>query len=229
MLEASVRAGVKRFVHGSTIGVYGSSIEGTIDEQSPLKPDNIYGLTKLEGEELALSFANELPLVVVRISETYGPGDRRLLKLFKTIKKNVFFMIGNGKNLHHLIYVDDLIEGLCLVARVEAAVGQTFILAGKEPITTNDMVAIIASELGTKGARFRAPLSLFLFSASLMETILRPFGIQPPLHRRRMDFFKKSFVFSTESSSRLLGFAPRYGFKQGVAETAKWYTNMGYL
>jgi nucleoside-diphosphate-sugar epimerase len=229
MLEASVRAGVKRFVHGSTIGVYGSSIEGIIDEQSPLRPDNIYGLTKLKGEELALSFANKLPLVVVRISETYGPGDRRLLKLFKTIKKNVFFMIGNGKNLHHLIYVDDLIEGLCLAARVEAAVGQTFILAGKEPVTTNDMVAIIASELGAKGSRFRAPLSLFLFSASLMETILRPFGIQPPLHRRRMDFFKKSFVFSTESSSRLLGFVPRYSFKQGVTETAKWYTKMGYL
>ena len=51
MLEASINAGVKRFVHGSTIGVYGSALEGNIDENSTLKPSNIYGRTKLEAEK----------------------------------------------------------------------------------------------------------------------------------------------------------------------------------
>jgi nucleoside-diphosphate-sugar epimerase len=138
-------------------------------------------------------------------------------------------MIGNGKNLHHLIYVDDLIEGFFLASTVEAAIGQTFVLAGKDPLTTEDMVTTIAEELGTKISPFRAPLSLFLITATIMESVLRPLGIQPPLHRRRMDFFKKSFVFSPTLSSQLLGFAPRYTFKQGVAETAKWYTDTGVL
>jgi nucleoside-diphosphate-sugar epimerase len=229
LLEASDKAGVQRFVYGSTIGVYGSAIEGRIDENSALKPDNIYGKTKLEAEKLVLSFKEIIPVVIIRISETYGPGDRRLFKLFKSIKKNIFFMIGNGKNLHHLIYVDDLIEGFFLASTVEAAIGQTFVLAGKDPLTTEDMVTTIAEELGTKISPFRAPLSLFLITATIMESVLRPLGIQPPLHRRRMDFFKKSFVFSPTLSSQLLGFAPRYTFKQGVAETAKWYTDTGVL
>jgi nucleoside-diphosphate-sugar epimerase len=62
-----------------------------------------------------------------------------------------------------------------------------------------------------------------------MEGALRPFGIQPPLHRRRMDFFKKSFVLSPDLAARVLGFTPCHSFSQGVAETAKWYTDMGYL
>jgi nucleoside-diphosphate-sugar epimerase/SAM-dependent methyltransferase len=228
MLEASVSAGVKRFVHGGTIGVYGS-LEGMIDEQSPCKPDNIYGVTKLEGEKLVLSFREKLPVVVIRIPETYGPGDRRLLKLFKTIDKNVFFMIGDGQNMHHLIYIDDLIEGLLLAATDEEAIGKMFILAGKEPVRTNDMIAVVAEQLGTSVPKFRAPLSLFLSLATIAEKVLRPIGIQPPIHRRRMDFFKKSFTFSYEKALNILGFVPKVDFRQGVLETAKWYKEMGYI
>lgn len=228
MLEAGVNAGIKRFIHGSTIGVYGA-LEGVISEQSPCKPDNIYGVTKLEGERLALSFQEKLPVVVVRISETYGPGDRRLLKLFRAINKNVFFMIGSGENIHHLIYIDDLIEGLLLAAIVEEAVGKVFVLAGKEPIITNDMVTVIAEQLGKNLPRFRVPLYPLLIIATIVETVLRPMGIQPPIHRRRMDFFKKSFTFSQEKAANALGFVPKVSFRQGVFETAEWYKKMGYL
>jgi nucleoside-diphosphate-sugar epimerase len=229
LLEASVKAGVKRFVHGSTIGVYGSSLDGSINEQSPLRPDNIYGTTKLEGEEVVLSFKDKVPVVIIRISETYGPGDRRLLKLFKTIKKNVFFMIGKGNNIHHLIYIDDLIEGLFLAAKSEDSIGEIFVLSGREPVTTNEMVQTISNELGTTLPKFRAPFMPFYLLAVIMEKTLRPLGIQPPLHRRRMDFFKKSFLFSQDKAIKTLRFTPKFTFDQGVALTAQWYAKMGYL
>jgi nucleoside-diphosphate-sugar epimerase len=228
IIEASIKEGVKQFVHGSTIGVY-SVKEGLITEQSPCKPDNIYGKTKLEGETLALSYKEKLSIVVIRIPEVYGPGDMRLLKLFKGIKKKMFFIIGNGKNLHHIIYIDDLIDGLFLASHVEKAKGEIFLLAGKEPVTTNDMASIIAKQLGSKVPSLHVPLFPFMLIATLMETVLRPLGIQPPLHRRRMDFFKKSFTLSHDKASSILGFTPRISFNNGVAETAKWYKDMGYL
>ncbi|MFQ5728757.1 MAG: NAD-dependent epimerase/dehydratase family protein [Waddliaceae bacterium] len=229
MLEASIGGGVKRFVHGSTIGVYGSALSGDIDEKSLLAPNNIYGETKLAAEKLVLSFQEKLPVSIIRISETYGPGDRRLLKLFKAIKKNVFFIIGNGENIHHLIYIDDLIEGLFLAATLEAAVGKIFVLAGKDTATTNMMAEVIAKQLGTRVPKFHAPLSLFLLVATIMELSLRPLGIQPPLHRRRMDFFRKSFSFSRDASLRSLNFSPRLSFAEGVERTAKWYQEQGLL
>lgn len=228
ILEASAAAGVRRFVHGSTIGVYGN-MQDLIDETSPCNPDNIYGVTKLEGEKQALSYNDRLPVVVIRIPETYGPGDRRLVKLFKTINKNMFFMIGPGNNLHHSIYVDDLIDGFLTAATHESAPGEIFVLSGPQAVTTNEMVETISSELGAKGPLFRAPLKPFMWLATVMESILRPLGIQPPLHRRRMDFFRKSYQFSSMKAHQQIGFAAKTSFAQGVAETAAWYYKMGLL
>jgi len=229
ILEASVNAGVERFVHVSSIGVYGATQEGIITENSPLRPDDIYGATKLAGERLALSFSEKLPLVVVRISETYGPGDRRLLKLFKAIKKKIFFMIGPGRNLHQPIYIDDVTDALMLCATSEKALGQILLLPGKDALTTNEMVNVIAAELAAKIPKLRIPLSFMLFIAVLVENILRPLRIQPPIHRRRLNFFRKSFRFSNGKAFDHLGFLPKYTFALGVQETARWYREMGYL
>ena len=228
ILEASVRAGVKRFVHGSTIGVYGS-IAGVIDEQTPCMPDNIYGVTKFEGEKLALSYCDRIPTVVIRIPEVYGPGDRRLLKLFKAIRRNAFLVIGSGENLHHLIYIDDLVEGLLQSAVHPAAANKLFLLAGIEPVTTNQMVAAISRQLGTTPPRFRTPMFPFMVAAIVLEKTMRPLGIQPPLHRRRLDFFKKSFTLATQHARQTFGFSPKEDFLQGALKTANWYKEMGYL
>lgn len=229
VLEAAVDAGVRRFVHGSTIGIYGSAMEGEINENSLVCPDNIYGKTKLEAEGRVLSYREKLPVVIVRISETYGPGDRRLLKLFKAIDKKLFFIIGKGENKHQLIYVDDLNDGLYRAAEEERAVGEIFVLAGKEVLTTREMVESIGKALDVQSHRLRAPLWVFMVAAIVMEKTLRPLGIQPPLHRRRMDFFRKSFYFSQDKVRSLLEFEPGVSFSEGVVETAKWYKANGYL
>ncbi len=228
VLEAAVAAGVQQFVHGSTIGVYGI-LDGVIDEQSPLTPDNIYGVSKRDGEQLVLSYADRLPLVVVRISETYGPGDRRLLKLFKAINKGVFFVIGKGDNLHHLIYVEDLIRGILKAAKTPAARGEVFVMPGPDPVSTRQMADAIATALGKSVPRLHAPLWPFMVAATVLEKTLRPLGIQPPLHRRRMDFFRKSFAFSPTKTQQLLAFAPTVHFQEGAQLTARWYLQQGLL
>jgi len=229
LLDASIEAGVKRFVHGSTIGVYGVEMQGELNEESVLKPDNIYGVTKKAGEELVISYKDKLPVTAVRISETYGAGDRRLLKLFKGIKKRKFFVIGNGENKHQLIYVDDLIDGMFLAAEKEKALGEVFVLAGDEILTTNDMVETIADITGVEKLKFKAPMWPFYLLAIIMEYTLRPLGIQPPLHRRRLDFFKKTLYFSPHKSANLLGFKAATNFKKGAAETAEGYQQQGLL
>jgi len=228
LLDACIESGVKRFVLGSTIGVYGI-LDGLIDENSPCNPDNIYGETKLQGERLVLSYVDRLPVTAIRISETYGPGDRRLLKLFKTIKKGVFFIVGDGKNLHHLIYVDDLVRGMRMAGEVPAAVGEVFVLSGKEPVSTRAMADTVAAAVDGKVPKMHAPMAPFMFVAATMETVLKPLGIQPPLHRRRMDYFKKSFTLSRDKSRNVLGFEPETSFEDGVRLTADWYRSNDLL
>ncbi len=226
VLEKAVECGVSRFVHGSTIGVYGIGTDGPVTDDSPLEPDNIYGITKLEGEKVVRSYFNRLPIAIARIAETYGPGDRRLVKLFKGIARKRFFMIGNGENLHALVHIDDLIDGLRLAATRGEATGKTFVLAGSEAISTNDMVGGIAEALQVRRPKLRVPLWPLMAAAVAMESTLKPLGIQPPLHRRRMNFFVKSFEFTCRMARSTLGYQPKVGIAEGAAATAAWYRQM---
>jgi dihydroflavonol-4-reductase len=227
LLDAARLAGAS-FLYGSTIGVYGAR-DGVIDEATPTGPDNIYGRTKLEAERMVLARADEQKVTVVRITETYGPGDQRLLKLFKAIKSGRFVVVGNGRNLHQPIYVDDLVELLLLAVLRKAAAGQVILSAGKEAVTTDEMVRAIAAAVGRPRPRLRVPLVPVAAAAFVLETTLRPLGIQPPLHRRRLDFFRKSFRLDGSKMQRLLGFISKVGFCEGALCTARWYEQVGWL
>lgn len=229
LLDASRAAGVRRFVYGSTIGVYGAALDGTLDERSATRPDNVYGRTKLAAEQVVREASGGMETCIVRISETYGPGDFRLLKLFRAIASGAFVMIGGGGNRRQVIHVSDLGRGLLLAAEHPQAAGQTFVLAGQEVMTTRDMVAAIAGALGRRPPRLKLPLWPFMAAAVACEKTLKPLGMQPPLHRRRLDFFRKSFVFSTDKAKELLSFTPSTRFADGAAQTAAWYRAHGHL
>ncbi len=228
LLEAARATGCRRFVYGSTIGVYGH-YRGVADETTPPAPDNIYGHTKLEAERLVLAAGGNIPVTVVRIAETYGPGDWRLLKMFRAVQKGRFPLLGGGRNLHHPIYVDDLVRGLLTVCRHPAAAGELFVMAGPEAVTTERMVEAVAAALHCSRAGPRLPLWPFVLAATLLETTLRPLGIQPPLHRRRLDFFTKSFTLRTGKAERLLGWRPSIDFAEGARQTAAWYREHGLI
>jgi nucleoside-diphosphate-sugar epimerase len=229
VLQACAKCGVGRLVHGSTIGVYSANGSTTVRDNTETIPDNIYGITKLEAEKLVQDAAPDLPVVIVRISETYGPGDRRLLKLFKGIQTRKYFHIGACHNLHHPIYISDLIDGLRMASVSDAAVGKTMVLPGYEALTTRGMVEAIAAALEVPAPKVTVPLWPLWSAAVVMETTLRPLGIHPPLHRRRMHFFTKSFEFDGRASRELLGFEPGVPFAEGARRTAHWYRQAGIL
>ena len=228
MLRAADAASVDHFVHGSTIGVWGDP-QGVLDEDTEPDPDNIYGETKLEGERIAREYSNGLPVTAIRIPEVYGPGDRRLLKLFRGVDRGTFPLIGKGENLHHLIYVGDLIDGLIGAAETSATAGEVYLLAGHEAVTTNEMVQTVARVLDADPPRWRFPLPPFVLLATVLELTLRPLGLQPPLHRRRLDFFRKSFTLSADKARSHFGFRPTVSFEEGVRRTAHWYRDRNLL
>jgi len=229
LLTLALREGVKRVVHGSTIGVYGDGRQGVLDELSPLAPDNSYGRTKAEGEAVVREFASRLEVVIVRISETYGPADLRLLKLFKAIQRGRYITLGDGLNERQVIYVEDLCRALLAAVHAPGAMGQTMILAGGERLTTDAMVASICTALGKPPNARHVPLWPFDIAAKVCETVMPPLGLKPPLHSRRLDFFRKSFRFSTERAARILGFRPQVPFATGAQLTAQWYRETGLL
>lgn len=231
LIEAAARHGVGRVVHCSTVGVHGDIEHPPANEDAPLKPGDIYQTTKLEGERLARETGARLgiPVTIVRPTGIYGPGDRRLLKLFRGVAVQRFPMLGSGEIYYHLTHIDDLVDGLRLCAEHPAAANRTYILAGGEVTTLNELVRRIAEVAGVKPPRVHLPVWPFWAAGALCEAVCVPLGIEPPIFRRRVDFYTKSRAFDIARARAEIGYAPSVGLRDGIARTLAWYRQHGWI
>ena len=230
IVEAASRAGVARVVHCSTVGVHGDIEHPPANEDAPLKPGDAYQVTKLEGEQLAREAGLRLGVgvTIVRPTGIYGPGDRRLLKLFRAVTRRLP-ILGSGEIYYHLTYIDDLVEGFRLCGTHASASGRTYILAGAEVTTLNQLVAIIAEVAGVRPPTLHLPVWPFWVAGALCEAVCVPLGIEPPIFRRRVDFYTKSRSFDIARARSEIGYAPQIGLRDGIARTLGWYREQGWL
>ena len=231
LIEAAAAAGVRRFVHCSTVGVHGDVEHPPANEDAPLRPGDVYQVSKAEGERIAREAAARtgVEVVIARPSGIYGPGDRRLLKLFRGVARRRFVILGDGRIFYHLTYINDLVEGLRLCGAVPAAAGRTYILAGAEVPVLNDLAAMIAEEAHVRPPNIYLPVWPFWFAGAACEAICAPLGIEPPIYRRRVDFFTKSRAFDISRARAELGYAPQVSLRQGIQRTLVWYKQHQWL
>ena len=230
VIRAAREHRVARTVHCSTAGVHGHVSQVPAAEEAPLNPGDIYQETKLEGERVALrAFQQDVPGVVARPTGIYGPGDLRFLKLFRPVQRRRFIMFGSGETLYHFTYIDDLVEGLLLCGEHPDAAGETLLLSGPEYVTLNELVRTIAETLHVAPPRLRLPYWPLHAGAAICEDVCGAVGLDPPLHRRRAEFFVKDRAFSHDKARRVLGYRPQVGLREGVRRTAGWYVANGYL
>lgn len=226
LLDACRKLHLRAFVHCSSVGVIGPLPEIPANEQARCAPDSNYGESKYKAELLALEYqrAFKFPVVVVRPAWAYGPGDRRTYKFFRMVAKGRFFFIGNGQTKLHPVYVDDVVQGLVLCAQqIEQAVGEVFIVAGPESVTLEYLAKTAAQAAGTSVLPLKVPVGLAKIGATLCETLCKPFGIEPPIHHRRLDFYLRDQAFDISKIRQRLGFEPHVAVSTGVSRTINWY------
>ena len=228
---AAAQPSFARFLLVSTVGVHGHVAEGLADETAPFAPGDAYQRTKAEAETWLREFARGagLPFSIVRPCAIYGPGDTRLLKVFKMANWGVFPILGRGRHLYHLIHVDDLAEILLLSVTHPLALGEAFIAGNDTPIGLERMVEVIGATLGRRVRFVRLPVAPFFALADVTEAVCRPLGLDPPIYRRRVAFFTKDRAFDTSKLRQRLGYVCRYSNEDGLADTARWYAEHGWI
>ncbi len=231
VIDAAAAAGVQRMVHCSTVGVHSHIPDPPADESEAYRPGDIYQETKCEGEQLALRAFREGKIhgTVIRPAMIWGPGDTRTLKLFAGVAKGRFPYIGWGKTYLHWILVTDLARAFRLAAEADIPSGEVFIIAGERAVPLGELLELIAEAFGRKAPSIRIPAFPVQLMGSLCEAVCVPFGIEPPLYRRRVDFFTKTRSFSSQKARDLLRFEPELTLKGEVDRIASWYREHNWI
>ena len=231
LLEAAKKAGVKKFVHSSTVGVQGDIENPPAKEEYRYAPGDYYQESKVDGEKLVLEFyqKEKLPISILRPVGIYGPGDTRFLKLFKHIYNGKFRMIGSGKVLYHMTFVEDLARGFILAGEKKESVGEIFTIGGEGYLTLGELVEKISKILNKPVPKTKIPVWPVWFGGLLCEIACKPFGISPPIYRRRVDFFVKDRAFDISKAKGILGYQPKITLDEGLKITAEWYLKNKWL
>lgn len=202
LLNASLRNGIKTFIHVSTDEVYGSITEGSWKEDFPLSPNSPYAASKAGSDFLAMAFhrTHGLDVRITRCSNNYGPRQfpEKVIPLFVTnlIEGKNVPLYGEGANVRDWLHVSDHCSAINLVLQ-KGKPGEIYNIGGGRELTNKELTTIILSEMGAD------------------ET-----SIEKVQDRKGHDF---RYSLDIGKIQRELGYEPRVKFEDGIRETITWY------
>jgi len=238
LLNAAIDAGVKRAVVMSSNSPCGCNPhpDHLFDELSPYRPYMHYGRSKME-MELAIKTllqTGKIEIVVIRAPWFYGPNQPpRQSVFFKMIKEGKAPIVGSGKNLRSMSYIDNLCQGLLLAESTPAANGQVYWIADRRPYSMNEIVDTIERLLETEfrhtcaHKRFCLP-SLASSIAYMADACLQSMGLyHQKIHV--LSEMNKTIACSTGKAEVELGYRPTIELEEGMRRSLVWCHAKGIL
>ncbi|MDA0989508.1 MAG: NAD-dependent epimerase/dehydratase family protein [Verrucomicrobia bacterium] len=231
LLELAGDAGTRKIVYCSTQGVHGNVDNPPGDENTPIEPEDYYQYTKYEGEKVAGEFIKQgMDITTLRPTAIYGPGDpARFLMLFKQVKKGYFPFFGKGNALYHPLYIDNFIDAFELAAEKPAGRGNAYLIADNDYYTIKQIVEKIAVVMGVTLKSIHLPFWPMYGLSAVVELLYKPLPMDPPLFRRRVDWYRQNRAFRIDRARKDLGYEAAIGLDEGLRRTFEWYRDNGYL
>jgi nucleoside-diphosphate-sugar epimerase len=231
VMAAAAENGVRRFVFCSTAGIYGSRVPGVIDETAPVNPANVYERSKVEAESAVREQAARLGIqyAIFRPAVVYGPHDERLLKMFRAAAKGRFPLFGDGNGRRHMVYVGDVAAAALQACLLPQAASQEMIVAGPRAAPLREILGVLARTVGRESSGPRLPLAPMRLLAAVTEDACKLAGVNPPIYRRRMDFYVNDAAFDCSHAQRVLAWQPSVDLEEGFARTLESYRQSGLM
>ena len=225
VIEAAIKAGVRRVVLFSTIAVYGHLDGCMLNEMSPTHPDTFYAQTKLAAERIVLNSrgADGQSLgTVLRLGAVYGSRIKgNYERLTHALARHRFIPIGSGLNRRTLVYDKDVGRAAALAVSHPAAAGQVFNVTDGEFYTLSEIIESICSALGRKPPRLSLPVGPARTLIGLIEKGSHAIGLKPPVTQALIDKYSEDIAVDGSLIQKELGFVPQYDLKTGWEETIR--------
>jgi nucleoside-diphosphate-sugar epimerase len=223
--------GVRRLVHVSTPSIYfryESRMNVREDAPLPRQPANEYARTKLMAEhEVDRAFERGLPVITIRPRAIFGEGDNAILpRLISRLQTGRLRVIGDGKNITDLTYVENVVDALLLCAESPGVtLGRKYNITNGEPLPLWGLIEKLCQALGYEFPRRLIAFPLALGLASALEVICRllPGQPEPLLTRYMVGVLARSTTLDISAARRDLGYQPRIPVEDGFWRFVRWW------
>lgn len=224
----SAAPSLRRFVYISSMAAAGPGQVGRpIDEEMPAHPITPYGASKRLGEKWVQQF--DFPWTMIRPPAVYGPEDVAILPLFRIAAWHLRAVVGAG-GVASVVFVDNLVDGLIQAALRPEAVGQIFYVADAEPLSRRELARLMQEAVGTWAVPVTVPAWIVREAARISEAFAKGFGSVAFFDRHKAtDLLAKNWGCRIDHARRFLGYEPRVSTREGLARTAAWYKNAGWI
>jgi len=216
LAQMAVKAGVKRFVFVSSVKVHGEERDIRYRESDPLMPQDNYGISKMEAEQVLRQIESEtgLEVTIIRPPLVYGPGVKaNFLSMMKVIASGIPLPLASIANTRSMIYVGNLVDAISLCVRHPAAAGRTYLVSDGDDVSTSELIRCTAAALDVPTRLFPFPVSLMILAAKLT-------GKSGAVNR-----LTGSLTVDSSNIRRELGWVPPCTMEEGLRETAGWFKN----
>ncbi len=219
LIDESVEAKVKKIIYLSSIKSNGNKTFGNkiFDSNSVCKPTDLYGITKLKAENILKKSAleNGFDYVIIRPCLVYGPGVKaNFLNLIKLIERKIPLPFYSIKNLRSILFLDNLISFILECIKNKNANKKIFLVSDPKPLSTSELVKLIADALKVKVIFFNIPSFILIFLSKLIRK------------RNQIDKLLSSLVIDSYEGPRLLDWEHPFSTNEGIQKTINWYKNV---
>ncbi|MES2647876.1 MAG: NAD(P)-dependent oxidoreductase [Bacteroidota bacterium] len=224
LAEAAMGANIplKKFVFVSSLAAIGpSNASETEDKPNRVNPVTGYGRSKLLAEHM-LQNVPGLPLITIRPTAVYGPREKDILIILKTISKGLEPYIGNKPQQLSFVYVKDLAT-LIINALQSEIVHKTYNISDGNTYDRLALASVTKQIIGNKTIRFYLPLTIVKVMAGFLEATSAFSKKTPALNREKINELTASWICNIEPAKRDLNYMPVYDLQGGLKETLQWY------
>ena len=222
---------VRRFVLFSSLGAYGpSSPAAPHTEDSPRRPIEFYGQSKLEAEQAVEALGDAIAWTIIRPSGVYGPGDVDYFELFKSVSRGINVFFGNKGRWFSAVYVDDLVRASLDAADADATRGKGYFVCDGVPVTWGTFQEEIVRASGRRVLTLNLP-ELFVDIAAVAGETLTRIDKKPRLFNRQKARMgaQEAWTCQHDALRADTGYAPTVDVREGVERTLAWYRKERWL
>jgi nucleoside-diphosphate-sugar epimerase len=222
---------IKKFLVVSSQTVTGPSTKDKpVDEKSVCNPITTYGRSKLEEENLVLTYKDKLPITICRAPAVYGERDTEIFIYFQTFNKGLTTTIGFNKKELSLIHAIDLVEGFYLAAISEKSNGQIYFISSEKFYTWEEINSITSKVLNKKPIIIKVPHFLVYTIAAIAQFFAMFSGKPATLNiEKAKDITQQFWTCDTSKAIKDLGYRQKITIEEGIKRTCAWYKDMKWI